>query len=45
MTTGGALVTVAAFAVALLGWLVALYEKRRIERYKAKRDAARLPAE
>lgn len=45
MTTGGALVAIMALMVALLGWLAALYEKRRITAYKAKRDAAKLPAE
>lgn len=45
MSTGGAIITFGAFAIALLDWLLALYEKRRVEAYKLRRDAARLPAE
>ncbi|WP_375428639.1 hypothetical protein [uncultured Sphingomonas sp.] len=45
MTTGGALGTVIAFTVALLAWLLALYEHRKVQAYKVRRDAARLPAE
>jgi uncharacterized membrane protein YgaE (UPF0421/DUF939 family) len=41
MSTGGLLVMIIGLVVALLGWLVALYEKRRVEAHKARlREAA-----
>lgn len=44
MSTGGLLVGLIGLTVALLGWLVALYEHRKVQVYKAKRDAAKLEA-
>ena len=47
MTTGGALVAVIALTAALLAWSAAMYEHRKVQAYKARRDAAavKLPAE
>lgn len=41
MSTGGLLVTIIALTVALMGWIVAVWQKRQIEAHKARlREAA-----